>query len=138
MTFNNYPPGAANDPRAPYNEPQWPEIDVTVTAVLEKKTVLLGSGTHTCVECETEPDGSRSYIRYEESDDDVSDLFSDQSKSPAEILSDCEKVVKELKRLILAQKVEGISSLYFAKVYLPALLDAIDGWEETELTIEEG
>ena len=135
--MDNYPAGAANDPRAPWNEPEGVEIEVTVTATLVKETVVTGSGSHKCVECEIEPDGSRSYTCFEESDDDVDDLFRDQDKSPAEIFAECEKVVKELKRLILARKIEGVDSLYFAKVYLPTLLDALSGWEETELEVKD-
>ena len=126
--MDNYPPGAAWDPRAPYNEPEWPEIEVTATATLVKETVVLGSGTHTCTECEIEPDGSRSYVSFTESDDDVRELFREQEKSPAEIFRDCEKIVRQLMKV---QKVR-----YYAKVNLAALLDALDGWEETELDIK--
>ncbi len=126
--MDNYPPGAAWDPRAPYNEPDWPEIEVTATATLVKETVVLGSGVHTCTECEIEPDGSRSYVSFTESDDDVKELFRDQEKSPQEIFRDCEKIVRQLMKV---QKVR-----YYAKVNLAALLDALDGWEETELKIE--
>ena len=124
--MDNYPPGAAWDPRAPYNEPEWPEIEVTATV---KETVVLGSGVHTCTECEIEPDGSRSYVSFTESDDDVRELFRDQEKSPAEIFRDCEKIVRQLMKV---QKVR-----YYAKVNLAALLDALDGWEETELKVEK-
>ena len=126
--LDNYPLGAANDPRAPYNEPEWPEIEVTATATLVKETVVLGSGTHTCTECEIEPDGSRSYISFMESDDDPRTLFREQEKSPMEIFRDCEKIVRQL---MSVQKVR-----FYAKVNLAALLDALDGWEETELTID--
>ena len=127
--MDNYPPGAAWDPRAPYNEPEWPEIEVTATATLVKETVVLGSGVHTCTECEIEPDGSRSYVSFTESDDDVTERFRDQEKSPQEIFRDCEKIVRQLMKV---QKVR-----YYAKVNLAALLDALDGWEETELKIEK-
>ena len=124
---DNYPMGAANDPRAPWNEPEWPEIEVTATATLVKETVVLGSGTHTCTECEIEPDGSRSYSSFTESDDDVNELFRDQEMTPAEIFKKCEKVVNQL--------VED-GKLSYAGVSLKRLLDALDGWEETELNVE--
>ena len=124
---DNYPMGAANDPRAPWNEPEWPEIEVTATATLVKETVVLGSGTHTCTECEIEPDGSRSYSSFTESDDDVNELFRDQEMTPAEIFRKCEKVVNQL--------VED-GKLSYAGVSLKRLLDALDGWEETELNVE--
>ena len=124
---DNYPMGAANDPRAPWNEPEWPEIEVTATATLVKETVVLGSGTHTCTECEIEPDGSRSYSSFTESDDDVNELFREQEMTPAEIFRKCEKVVNQL--------VED-GKLSYAGVSLKRLLDALDGWEETELNVE--
>ena len=127
--MDNYPPGAAWDPRAPYNEPEWPEIEVTATATLVKETVVLGSGVHTCTECEIEPDGSRSYVSFTESDDDPRTLFRDQEKTPAEIFRDCEKIVRQLMKV---QKVR-----YYAKVNLAALLDALDGWEETNFEVSE-
>ena len=34
--MDNYPPGAAHDPNAPYNEEPCPDIDVTVRATLVK------------------------------------------------------------------------------------------------------
>ena len=121
--------GAASDPRAPWNEPEWPEIEVTARATLVKETVVLGSGTHTCTECEIEPDGTRSYISFTESDDDVAELFRDQEMTPAEIFRKCEKV---LNQLIMDGK------LSYAGFSLNRLLDALDGWEETELEIIEG
>ena len=124
--MSNYPMGAANDPRAPWNEPEWPEIEVTATATLVKETVVLGSGTHTCTECEIEPDGSRSYSSFTESDDDVNELFREQEMTPAEIFRKCEKVVNQL--------VED-GKLSYAGVSLKRLLDALDGWEETELNV---
>ena len=124
---DNYPMGAANDPRAPWNEPEWPEIEVTATATLVKETVVLGSGTHTCTECEIEPDGSRSYSSFTESDDNVAELFREQEMTPAEIFRKCEKVVNQL--------VED-GKLSYAGVSLKRLLDALDGWEETELNVE--
>ena len=127
--MDNYPMGAASDPRAPWNEPEWPEIEVTARATLVKETVVLGSGTHTCTECEIEPDGTRSYISFTESDDDVAELFRDQEMTPAEIFRKCEKV---LNQLIMDGK------LSYAGFSLNRLLDALDGWEETELEIIEG
>ena len=60
--MDNYPPGAAHDPNAPYNEEPCPDIDVTVRATLVKDTVLTG--------------------RYEHR---VADYFSDQQKAPIEV-----------------------------------------------------
>ena len=126
--MNNYPLGAANDPRAPYNDLEWPEIEVTVTATLVKETVVLGNGTHRCTECEIEPDGSRSYVSFSESDDDVRELFRDQEKSPMELITALERIVTQLMK---AQKLR-----FYARYNLSELLNACDGWEEIELIVE--
>jgi hypothetical protein len=126
--MDNYPMGAANDPRAPYNEPEWPEIEVTARATLVKETVVLGSGTHTCTECEIEPDGSRSYVSFSESDDDVRELFRDQEKSPMELITALERIVTQLMKV---QKLR-----FYARYNLSELLNACDGWEEIELIVE--
>lgn len=42
----NYPPGAANDPSAPYNQPEYPEYqnyDVTASFVLNKSFTITSS-----------------------------------------------------------------------------------------------
>ena len=127
--MDNYPPGAANDPRAPYNEPIDPEIDVTVRTTLVKETVVMGSGTHTCTECEIEPDGSRSYVSFSESEDDVRELFRDQEKSPMELITALERIVTQLMK---AQKLR-----FYARYNLSELLNACDGWEEEELIVED-
>jgi hypothetical protein len=55
--------------------------------------------------------------------------------SPAEIFHNCEKVVKELKTLILSRRIEGCTSLTFARVDLTKLHDSLAGWEETEFDV---
>ena len=125
--MDNYPMGAANDPRAPWNEPDWPEIEVTAKATLIKETVVLGSGTHTCTECEIEPDGTRSYVSFSESDDDVQELFREQEKSPIELITALEKIVTQLMK---SKKLR-----FYARYNLRELLDACAGWEETEFEV---
>ena len=117
------------------NEPEYCEIDVTARATLEKRTVVIGTGMHPCVEGETEPDGTRSYVTISEPNDDVRDLYRNQEMSPAEIFHNCEKVVKELKTLILSRKIEGCTSLTFARVDLTRLHDSLAGWDETEFEV---
>lgn len=41
---SNYPPGAANDPSAPYNQQEAPEIEVTVTEKLTKQDCIYSEG----------------------------------------------------------------------------------------------
>ena len=45
-TSGNYPPGAANDPFAPYNQPEYPEYhdyDVTASFTLDKSFTVTSS-----------------------------------------------------------------------------------------------
>ena len=56
--MDNYPPGAANDPNAPYNETLAQEVDVTVRTKLTKDTCIFAD-THDCVEWEIDPDMTR-------------------------------------------------------------------------------
>ena len=107
---------------------EWPEIEVTARATLVKETVVLGSGTHTCTECEIEPDGSRSYVSFSESDDDVRELFRDQEKSPMELITALERIVTQLMK---AQKLR-----FYARYNLSELLNACAGWDEIELIVE--
>ena len=127
--MDNYPPGAASDPRAPYNEPQWPDVDVTVKAVLVKETVIQSPGTHYVTECEIEPDGSRSYVSFEESNEDVRELFDDQCRNPMKLIIALEKIIKKLQ--------EERNLLWYAGYNLFDLLADCDGWNEEELEVTE-
>ena len=135
--MDNYPAGAANDPRAPWNEPEGTEIDVTVTATLVKETVVMGSGSHKCVECEIEPDGSRSYIGFEESDDDPDDLFRDQQRTPLEIIQACEWICRQLNKegrhFVHCEIKKGSKRC----IDVRRLIDDCMDWDETEIRIEE-
>ena len=134
--MDNYPAGAAHDPRAPWNEPEGTEIEVTVTATLVKETVVMGSGSHTCSECEIEPDGSRSYISFEESDDDPKELFRDQQRSPLEIIQACEWICRQLNKegrhFVNYEIREGSTRC----VDVRRLIDDCMDWEETELNVK--
>jgi hypothetical protein len=44
-------------------------------------------------------------------------------------------VLKELKTLILSRKIEGCTSLTFARVDLTRLHDSLAGWDETEFEV---
>ena len=118
---DNYPPGAANDPRAPYNERPMLEVDVTAKSVLIKETVVETSEHHTVVEREIEPDGSYSTIAYEEPEIDLRDAFESELRRPIEIIRDCQKICQELVK---------VGNIWFAKKYIPKLIDDCEGWEE--------
>ena len=127
--MDNYPPGAASDPRAPWNQPEWPEIDIRVEAKLVKETVVQGSGSHTVTECEIEPDGTKSYISFTESDDDVRELFDDQCRNPMKLIIALEKIIKKLQ--------EERKLYWYAGYNLFELLADCDGWNEEELEVTE-
>ena len=122
--MDNYPPGAANDPSAPYNEEPLPEVEVKVTAMLTKETVVYAA-THDCVEYEIDSDtGRREGIHYTEHDD-VEAAYRDQEYTPSEIMTKCIKVCQQLKR-------DG--HRWYAGVNIEQLADSCDGWDE-ELTV---
>ena len=127
--MDNYPPGAASDPRAPWNEPQWPDVDVTVKAVLVKETVIQSPGTHYVTECEIEPDGTKSYTSFEESNEDPYELFRDQKRSPINLIVALEKIIKKLQ--------EEHKLHWYAGYNLYDLLADCDGWDEEECEVTE-
>ena len=124
--MNNYPPGAANDPRAPYNERPTEETDVTVRTVLIKETVVETSEGHWVHETEIEPDGTRSHVSFFEPDVDLKETFLYAHRSAIQIIRDCEKICKELVK-------NGIR--FYAGIYLPTLIDDCEDWEEVEITV---
>jgi len=124
--MNNYPPGATNDPRAPYNERPMLEVDVTAKSTLIKETVVETSERHTVVEREIEVDGSYSTIAYEEPEIDLLDEFLGSHRRPIEIISDCRKICQELVRC---------GNIWFAKKYIPKLIDDCEDWEEEDFEI---
>ena len=126
--MNNYPTGAANDPRAPYNERPLEEIDVTVKTRLIKETVIETSEGHMVCETEIEPDGSKSTVSFYETDEDLKETFLNAHRSAIQIIRDCEKTAKTL----LAD-----GNRFFASIYIPTLIDDCEGWEEEEIIISE-
>ena len=125
---DNYPPGAANDPNAPYNEEDAPEVDVTVTAKMVKLTWIESSGAHLVKESEREPDGSISRNWYWEYPD-LEEDYRNQSRTLKQALDACCKVLEQLKK-------DG--QRWYAGVYIPTLLDECDEWDCEEFTVEEG
>ena len=113
-----------------YEEPEGVEVEVTAVAILEKSTVLMGSGTHTWQECEIEPDGSRSCTQITECDDDPRDLWDNQELHLKDIFKQCEDILKQLQRVLKVR--------FYAKHNISQLREAIAGWEETEWNVYEG
>jgi hypothetical protein len=125
---SNYPPGAANDPRAPYNERPLKEVDVTVKTSLIKETVVETPEGHMVCETEIEPDGTRSTVSFFEPDVDLKEAFLDAHRPAIQIIRDCEKICTQLIK---------VGNRYFADIYLPALADDCQDWEEDEFEVDK-
>lgn len=125
---DNYPPGAANDPRAPYNERPGMETEVTVKTTLIKETVVETSEGHYVRESEIEPDGTRSTVGFYETDEDLKETFLNAHRSAIQIIRDCEKICKELVK-------NGMR--FYTNIYIPTLIDDCQDWEEEEIIISE-
>ena len=125
---DNYPPGAANDPRAPYNERPGMETEVTIRTTLIKETVVESSEGHWVQESEIEPDGSRSTVGFYETDEDLKETFLGAHRSAIQIIRDCEKIAKAL----LAD-----DNRFYATIYIPTLIDDCEDWEEEDFRVNE-
>ena len=123
---DNYPPGAANDPRAPYNERPGMETEVTVKTSLIKETVIETSEGHYVQETEIEPDGTRSTVGFYETDEDLKETFLNAHRSAIQIIRDCEKIAKAL---------ISDGKCFFANIYIPTLIDDCQDWEEEEIIV---
>ena len=124
---DNYPPGAANDPQAPYNERPTEEVEVTVKTSLIKETVVETSEGHMVCETEIEPDGTRSHVSFFEPDVDLKEAFLDAHRPAIQIIRDCEKICTQLIK---------VGNRYFADIYLPTLADDCQDWEEDEFEVD--
>lgn len=125
---DNYPPGAANDPRAPYNERPGLETEVTVKTTLVKETMIETSEGHMVCESEIEPDGSRSTVSFYETDEDLKETFLGAHRSAIQIIRDCQKICQELVR---------VGNRLFASIYLPTLINDCEDWEEEDFKVNE-
>ena len=125
---SNYPPGAADDPRAPYNERPDMETEVTVKTTLVKETVIETSEGHYVRESEIEPDGTRSTVGFYETDEDLKETFLNAHRPAIQIIRDCDKICKELVK-------NGMR--FYAGIYLSTLVDDCQDWEEEEIIISE-
>ena len=125
---DNYPPGAANDPCAPYNERPGMETEVTVKTTLIKETVVETSEGHMVCESEIEPDGSRSTVSFYETDEDLKETFLNAHRSAIQIIRDCEKICKAL-------LTDG--NRFLAGIYIPTLIDDCEEWEEEDFRVNE-
>ena len=125
---DNYPPGAANDPRAPYNERPGMETEVTIRTTLIKETVVESSEGHWVQESEIEPDGSRSTVGFYETDEDLKETFLGAHRSAIQIIRDCQKI---------CQTLLAAGNRFYATIYITTLIDDCEDWEEEDLRVNE-
>ena len=108
---SNYPPGAANDPCAPYNQ-QDVEMEVLITQKLEKTTSILTSN----------PNGQWSK-------EALTEAYQNQNRTALEVINACMVVIQELRNR---------GHTWFARTWLPTLLEDCQGWEEVETEVQDG
>ena len=124
--MNNYPPGAAHDPNAPYNQEDAPEIDVTVKQVLVKQTCIQSYGGHYEYDVEYDPCEGRNVTSQYWEPGNVEEDFREQCRTAADCLADCCKVLAAL----IKADIRNV-----AKVNIETLLDDCEGWEHEEMEV---
>ena len=124
--MDNYPPGAANDPNAPYNEVEVPEreFDVTISMSLSRT-----------VQCYTnkyipEVDEENGHLYVDTSDTPWSEVYGDNHKTIPELLEELKKYIqKDLDNLA---DDETKMDKAFHKRRLEFLLTECDEWTVDE------
>ena len=108
---SNYPPGAANDPNAPYNQEDV-EMEVLITQKLEKTTSILTSN----------PNGQWSK-------EALTEAYQLQNRTALEVINACGAVIQEM---------ISRGHHWYARTWLPTLLEDCKDWEEVETEVQDG
>ena len=124
--MDNYPPGAAHDPNAPYNEVEVPEreFDVTISMSLSRT-----------VQCYTnkyipEIDEENGHLYVDTSDTSWSEVYGDNHKTIMELLEELKKYIqKDLDNL---DNDDTKTNKAFHKRRLEFLLTECDDWVVNE------
>lgn len=111
--MDNYPPGAANDKLAPYNQPLDDQVEVLVRETLERECVL---------EIPVHKYQLRHY------DEDLPEYYKAQETTLPELLQRCEQVIHHIFSSG-TKNVGGISLIY--------LLRHLDKWKPVGLEVTE-
>lgn len=147
-----YPPGAYNDPNAPYNQcdPEEREIDITTSISLSKSDVLSVDDytVDAWEDWDSDEEGHTIHtggIDYDYSSCDTSKAFKEQHLTIPELLEKLkeftqekiDRIETELRDFDPTPKVKA--NLNSEKTYLKYLLEEASGWEvdEEEITIDE-
>lgn len=119
-----YPAGAYSDPNAPYNEPMIPERDfeVSVAQVLTKEDTVK---TDQYVQEYDDEDG---HIYANTDDTDWEKVYEENNCTPKQLIDVCKKI---------AQWAVGNGTKNIDGIHLPSIIEACDGWNVEELTVEE-
>ena len=134
--MDNYPLGAADDPRAPRNENEIRK-DVTVRAVLVKDITIVCDAGHICMEYEIDPDTRRRIpSAHWKSNYTDEELFRQQYRSPVEIIEVCEwicrQLLKEGRKFLHYELTEG----HERTVNLQDLAIDCMGWDEENFEVK--
>ena len=147
--MDNYPPGAANDPNAPYNEVDVPEKDFDVTCCQTlSRTVVVTTNNYIpgASGVDYEPDGEGGYCACGwQDDDDTSDTnWADEYtangyKTPLELISMLQEYLEKDLRDIQRDMLPNDRSFKATKArMLKGLIEECEAWTEDETDFEEG
>lgn len=127
--MSNYPPGAENDPNAPYNEPQMEEVDILIKQTLTKEDVIYVRPAYSHGEYEYDPvEGVNVGTTIHEYGDDLDEYYKNQHLTPMEIIQKCKKIVHELRKT---------GCRWCANVNLPELEEECENWEVEQTEVIE-
>ena len=122
-----YPPGAYNDPDAPWNQPAIPEEDFEVTiSQTFSKTVIVTTDDYVPEKGYDEDTGS-CYTYADTEETYWEQIFNQQHFKIQDLLS-------ELKKYIL-EDIKNTGKNTGKGMYLEKLLEACDGWTEDECEV---
>ena len=126
--MSNYPPGAADDRDAPYNQELPQQVEVSVSEILKKETTIDSCSGHWVNEFEYEPDEGRSIATSFYETGNIEEDFHSQCRTAEQCLNDCAKVLKALYAADIS---------FVNHVDIRALYHDCCGWEQEEISIEE-
>ena len=126
--MDNYPPGAAHDPNAPYNEVEVPEreFDVTISMSLSR-TVQCYTNKYIP---ETDEEDGRLYV--DTSNTPWSEVYGNNHKTIIELLEELKKYIQRDLDNIDKVAEEQKHNKVFLKRKLKFLLEECDGWTVDE------
>ena len=145
--LDNLPPGAANDPSAPYNQVDIPEkeFDVTCCMTLSKTTTgFTNDYIPGASGCDYEPDGEGGYVPIPYHDDDDTsdtnwdDVFSANHKTIPELLDEFKQYLqKDLDNIDAVAEIRKHDKA-FLKRKIERLIEECNNWiVDEEICVKE-